>query len=173
MQGFVYIVTNLINGKRYIGRRKGNHEVDDGYRGSGLIVKAAHKVYGIENFSRKILEVCSTPEELEEREKHWIKEYDAVKDPSFYNLSPGGKIGGRSHGYVMTQETRMKIRGPRGPQKNPTYKLRKSFQLKDPSGKVHSATGIGDFAFKNGLHQGALSSVLNGTLKSHKGWTLP
>lgn len=93
MYGFVYLTTNILNGKKYIGMCKLTH--DSGYYGSGILIKAAIKKYGKENFQRQILQECSTLEELSEAEKHWIEYYDAVKNPQFYNLSPGG-FGGNS-----------------------------------------------------------------------------
>lgn len=41
--GFIYITTNLINGKKYIGQKKG---YNDTYLGSGKILKLAIKKYG-------------------------------------------------------------------------------------------------------------------------------
>lgn len=61
--GFVYMTTNLINGKRYIGQRKyyGKHQ---DYLGSGHLLRRAVEKYGKENFSRVILEECSSREQL-------------------------------------------------------------------------------------------------------------
>ena len=53
--GFIYITTNNVNGKKYIGQKKyyGNHEV---YIGSGVELKNAINKYGKENFTREIIE---------------------------------------------------------------------------------------------------------------------
>ena len=53
MTGFVYKWTNKINGKWYIGSRKGT--IDDGYRHSSQIMRAAEEKYGLEAFTREIL----------------------------------------------------------------------------------------------------------------------
>lgn len=90
--GFVYMTTNMVNGKRYIGQKKifahGNWR---SYLGSGKGLTNAVKKYGREHFYKDILEACSTQEELDAREVYWIKYYDAVEDSMFYNIMPGGR----------------------------------------------------------------------------------
>jgi len=93
MYGFVYLTTNKVNGKKYIGMCKNTHEKK--YLGSGKLLKEAIKKYGKENFERIILQVCETFQELSKAEEYWIKKYNAVKDESFYNLTSGG-FGGNS-----------------------------------------------------------------------------
>jgi hypothetical protein len=87
---FVYLTTNLINGKKYIGYTTRN---DKNYKGSGSIIKSAIKKYGKENFSLKILEKCSSLKKLYFSEIKWIKKYNAVEDNNFYNLCYGGYGG--------------------------------------------------------------------------------
>ena len=65
---FIYKTTNLINGKIYIGKYKGNRK---NYLGSGVILKKAIKKYGIENFTREIIEDnIEDSQVLSEREKY-------------------------------------------------------------------------------------------------------
>lgn len=84
----IYKTTNLINGKFYIGKDANN---DPLYFGSGKILKQAIKKYRNENFKKEILEVCSSLEELNIREKFWISELNAIKEG--YNLTDGGTGG--------------------------------------------------------------------------------
>ena len=89
---YIYLTTNIINGKRYIGQRSSNQEpMLDPYLGSGKYLTRAINKYKKYNFSKQIIEVVKTPEELNEREIYWIKKYNAVEDDNFYNISEGGK----------------------------------------------------------------------------------
>ena len=94
MFGYVYMITNLKNNKRYIGKHKTNKEKNS-YLGSGFLLKKAMDKYGKENFKKEIICKCYTLEELNECEKHFINRYDACKREDFYNISSGG-TGGRT-----------------------------------------------------------------------------
>ena len=63
MYGYIYLTTNLINGKRYIGRHK-KPFFDPYYKGSGVSLTEAFKKYGINNFTTEIIEECESEEEL-------------------------------------------------------------------------------------------------------------
>lgn len=89
MYGYIYLTTNLINNKKYIGRHK-TQVFDNYYKGSGHIIKEAIKKYGRENFKCEVLEWCETLEAAHEREHYWVKHFNAVEDPTFYNLTEGG-----------------------------------------------------------------------------------
>lgn len=100
----IYKTTNLVNGKQYIGKDAKN---TPSYLGSGTFLKKAIQKYGKENFKKEILEVCSSQEELKEREEYWLNYYDAGNNPDFYNThnhSYGGILG-----QVHSEETRNKI----------------------------------------------------------------
>jgi len=86
----IYITTNLINGKIYIGKDKHNNQK---YYGSGLLLKEAIKKYGIENFKKEILEYCVSETELNDKEKFWINHYQSFQRDIGYNLTLGGDGG--------------------------------------------------------------------------------
>lgn len=88
----IYEIKNKVNGKLYIGQ----HSSDElgSYWGSGKLIKYAINKYGVENFERTVLERCFTKDELNEREKYWIKEKDSIKNG--YNLNEGGTGGDNS-----------------------------------------------------------------------------
>lgn len=89
--GFIYITTNLINGRKYIGQKKYDKDGEwKNYLGSGTIIKQAIKKYGKENFQREIIEECETSKELNIREVYWINFYNAKESEEFYNMVDGG-----------------------------------------------------------------------------------
>lgn len=96
----IYLTTNLINGKKYIGLDMNN---DTNYLGSGIHIKSAIKKYGKENFTKEVLEICNDREELLLCEKKWIKHYNAVDSKDFYNVHEGG-IGGDITQYMTESE---------------------------------------------------------------------
>lgn len=91
---YIYKITNLINGKFYIGQRSTNILPEkDKYFGSGTMLKLAIKKYGKENFSKEIIELCCNVLELNKREKFYIKEFSALDRSIAYNIAPGGEGG--------------------------------------------------------------------------------
>ncbi|MCP3660520.1 MAG: GIY-YIG nuclease family protein [Bacteroidetes bacterium] len=86
----VYLIENLINGKKYVGMDSKNNPK---YLGSGTLIVKAIKKYGRENFKKHILEECSSIEELELRESWWIESLNALKCKDFYNLEDNRKRG--------------------------------------------------------------------------------
>jgi len=100
--GFVYITTNMINGKRYIGQHKFKKDWKY-YLGSGVIIKRAIKKYGRENFVRDIVALTYTKEELNHLEEEFIKNYNAVYDDNYYNIS-SASMGGNGTMDGKTEE---------------------------------------------------------------------
>ena len=103
--GFVYITTNMVNGKKYIGQR-GFSDGWQTYLGSGIVFKQALKKYGKENFVRKIVCICNSEEELNDVEYQLSVLLDVVESDDYYNLVYGG---GTSRGWHPSQETKDKI----------------------------------------------------------------
>ena len=87
---FVYKITNVINGKFYIGAHEG--EIDDNYWGSGKAIKAAIKKHGIENFKKEVLQYFETREGAYEFEKGIVTP-ELIESRTSYNLNVGGKGG--------------------------------------------------------------------------------
>jgi len=86
----IYKTTNLVNGKIYIGQDKNNNST---YLGSGKILQFAFQKYGIENFSKEILEKCESTADLNEKEKYWISFYQSTNKNIGYNIALGGNGG--------------------------------------------------------------------------------
>lgn len=102
MECYIYKTTNNINGMQYIGKHHG--ELNDSYLGSGKILKLAIQKYGKENFSKEILYINKSEEENQEKEKYYIKLYNAVESPCFYNIHEGGGGGNTTAGYTEEQK---------------------------------------------------------------------
>ena len=87
----IYCITNNINGKTYIGQHKTNN-LDDSYMGSGVLLKKAKEKYGLENFSKEILAITGTKQNINILEKVFIKIF-WEQGKAEYNLAEGG-LGG-------------------------------------------------------------------------------
>lgn len=109
--GYVYLITNKVNGKRYVGqsqqldieqRWKSHRKVNNPNVGSYL--KAAYKKYGIDNFKFQIICICFD-EDCDKYEDEYIKKFNTLC-PNGYNL----KTGGNSVKYTEESKQLMSIR---------------------------------------------------------------
>lgn len=91
----VYKIKNNINGKVYIGKHQ-TKNLDDGYMGSGKLLKRAIEKYGVQNFTKEILHVFDNEDDMNKKEKELV-----IVSEETYNLCEGGKGG---FGYI--NETR-------------------------------------------------------------------
>jgi len=92
----VYKTTNLTNGKFYIGVHS-TSDANDSYLGSGSLLKRAINKYGIENFSKVILECCDTRERALAVEASLVNEA-LIADAQCYNITIGGGAPPRYEG---------------------------------------------------------------------------
>lgn len=110
--GFVYEITDTLNGKKYIGKKKlsatrtlkplkgqkrKRKVVSESdwmdYYGSSEEVKALVEEFGPDRFERKILRLCKTTAEMSYFEMKEQIERDVLLKPSeYYNAFVGGKI---------------------------------------------------------------------------------
>ena len=89
----IYKITNLINGKSYIGKSK-NIETRFVYhktpcrwsKEENKPLYKAFKKYGLDNFNFDVIEECKE-DELNIKEIYWIGYYDTYKNG--YNSTPG------------------------------------------------------------------------------------
>ena len=97
-----YRITNLLNGKIYIGIHKlrsiyipklGDNKFPDKYFGGGTALKRSINKHGIENFQLEILYKATCIEELSNWEKEIVTE-EFIKRQDTYNLKTGGEFGG-------------------------------------------------------------------------------
>ena len=110
----IYKITNLINGKIYIGqsnnieRRLKEHRYKT--ENSDIPVDRAIGKYGEKNFTFAVLEETTT-EQLDARETYWIKYYNSCDNG--YNCSLGGdnqSVGSANGRAILTEEDVKAIR---------------------------------------------------------------
>lgn len=174
---YIYKITNLINGKIYIGKRVRETKKDiKNYYGSGIAIKNAIIKYGIENFKKEILEHIETKyncKELCDREKYWIAFYHSNDKNIGYNLTIGGDGGcnqeiakkiakaRKERGYHHSEETKRKLSNSHRGQKfselhkkhlSERHHLRKYHIIINKSGKIEKTKDtINDIAKKLGI----------------------
>ena len=101
----IYKITNLVNGKTYIGQHKYKNIYDD-YMGSGRLILKAIKKYGIENFEKEILySRIQYKETADDIERFAIAKERAIGKAE-YNIANGGQGGCV---VPMTEEHKRKI----------------------------------------------------------------
>lgn len=188
----IYILTNIINDKQYVGkttvgidRRLSEHLA--GYHQS-IIHKAITK-YGIENFYIECLEVSDHIANL--WEKHLIKRW-GTKVPCGYNITDGGdgvspgtilsiehrkKISNSLTGKIRTKTHRKKYSKAKMGKRNPSYgkfskdsPVSKVCILTLPNGEEEHFNSLAEAARKYKLTYKQLSSVACGTHITHKGY---
>jgi hypothetical protein len=88
---YLYEIKNLINNKIYVGVHK-TSDLNDGYMGSGKIIRSAIEKHGLSNFSKVILETFENVKDMYAREKEVVNE-EFLKRKDVYNLRRGGTGG--------------------------------------------------------------------------------
>ena len=99
--GFIYLIENLVNGKKYIGRKyltKAGYKTVNkkrkkirvesdwaDYYGSSPALAKDIDIYGQDNFKRTILRLCKSRGECNYFETKYIFDVDAVLDGNYYN----------------------------------------------------------------------------------------
>ncbi len=116
----IYQTTNLLNNKIYIGAHE-TENPNDNYLGSGLTLKPAIKKHGNENFTKEILFICDSREEMYDKEAVVVNEAFVARDDT-YNLKIGGCGGSVSSGRTLSEETKKKISESRIGANNTRYK---------------------------------------------------
>lgn len=106
----IYVRTNLVNGKQYVGQTvdfKSREREWRCYKAeyAGDYINNARKKYGIENWSVEILKVCGDEDDLNKLEEYYIKKLN-TRRPFGYNLTDGG-YGNKGH--IVTETTKQKI----------------------------------------------------------------
>lgn len=154
--GWIYKITNTINGKVYIGLT--TEGFDKRYYGKGIIathnrhLQNSIKKYGVDAFTvDKEWDVAYTKEELDELETYWIYIYNARNSKFGYNIQTGGHNGrpnletrkrqseGRKEYYKknpVSEEQKRKISERQKGEKNSFYGKKHSIETKQKMSEV-------------------------------------
>jgi hypothetical protein len=87
----IYQTTNLLNGKKYIGKHI-TSDLHDSYLGSGMLLIKSIKKHGKENFKKEILFVFDNEKDMNEKEKEILTE-NILNNLNYYNIAAGGQGG--------------------------------------------------------------------------------
>lgn len=90
--GYIYQITNRVNGKTYVGKKIGS-EFDQDCWGTGKRIRRALSEFGTRSFDRKVLEWCSTEDILRARERYWINQLQSGNPEMGYNNPTTGNGG--------------------------------------------------------------------------------
>lgn len=191
---YVYITTNLVNGKQYVGDHSTNN-LNDSYLGGGRLFKLKMNEYGKENFKKEILEFFNSKEDAFNAQEKYIIQYNTLV-PNGYNISPKGghdvlgsvseltkqKISKKQKGRKLTEEHKQKLKGPKSNEhkqslkenhadisgeKNPMYGKKHSKETKQKlSAKASLRTGSKNSFFGKHHSKETIDKINNTKIKN-------
>lgn len=147
MKYTIYKVTNNINGKIYIGKHQ-TENPDDGYYGSGVAIKNSIKKYGKDNFTKEVLHIFESEEEMNMKEVELITE-EFVSRTDTYNMGVGGEGGAHFKGKTHTPET--------------IAKLKKANEIRTPA-QIEASLRVGKLSKGRKLSEQAKENIRQGAL---------
>lgn len=109
MSSGIYLITNNVNGKVYVGQsvnieRRWLAHKEASENGKELHLYRAIRKYGIDNFSLKVLMYINDKSLMNELEAKFIIDYNSTDRKFGYNLQSGGKS------FLQSEETKEKLR---------------------------------------------------------------
>lgn len=114
MPGIIYLITNMVNRKVYVGqtrstlkKRWSQHKSDANTSRDNMIIHRAMKKHGFENFKIETLFYCNLIH-LDEYETIMVNKYMSTDRNFGYNTSKGGR-GACHKKWTLTEEHRIKL----------------------------------------------------------------
>lgn len=169
---YIYRITNLVNGKTYIGQHK-YKKLNDDYLGSGVLILKAIKKYGKENFVKEILYSNIQYKETADDMERFTIAKERKLGKAEYNIANGGY---GSAGFHHTEEWKKKLSELNSGEKNRFYGKHHSEEARKrmsnshkgvPLSEKHKKSLRGKTAWNKGV---AMSDeAKKKSSKSHKG----
>jgi len=180
MYYLLYEITNLINGKTYIGQHI-TENVDDGYMGSGHAITAAIKKYGKKNFNKEILLYAKNEVALNFFERSLVTP-EFVELDTNYNLKEGGSNGRPSKESIAKQAAALKGRKRKpehvaktqatkrswSPERKAAFSAKRSAIMKGKKHSPETIAKIQDTRRKNGTYKHSAETIAK-ISAAHKG----
>ena len=169
----IYKTINLINSKIYVGQDKYNNP---NYFGSGWNLTKAIKKYGKHNFKKEVLEVCESKEDLDNRERFWIKELHAQDRKIGYNIVDGGQGGNLGEHANTKKKITLKLFFEKNPnarkgKNNPRYDSTIHHFYNIETEEEYSGTKY-EMGIKIGSTSSHINAIVTETRRTHKNWVL-
>lgn len=135
----IYLWTNLINGKHYVGQASNFYNRMSSYKKlrTNKYLKNAFEKYGIENFDISILEKLPNNKDiLTEREQYWLDYYKSYNRENGYNICV---FADTTLGFKKSEEEKQKLSDYKKEYyKNPKNREKVSGENNGMYGKKHS-----------------------------------
>lgn len=172
---WIYKITNIQNNKVYIGQtirpveQRFHRHINDALNNilDTHFARAIRK-YGKENFIIEIIDTATTQDELNQKERYWIRFYDAV-DKGYNETDAISKCGGNTYQSKSEEEMSIiknKIRQTKLGAKNPMARKVKRINVK--TNEVDIFDTVIACAQACGIKNGktSINTRLNGQVKS-------
>lgn len=154
----IYMITNKMNNKKYIGqsvnikRRKSEHFTKHCNK---MVISNAIFKHGKENFDFEVLEECDESQ-LNELEIKYITEYKSNNREFGYNVDNGGNGTGK-----MSEETKQKIKKSSTGDKNHFYGKKHTDEVKNLISKLSSGKNNSFYGKKHTEERNKQLSIKN------------
>jgi group I intron endonuclease len=175
--GLIYKVTNLINGKEYVGqtkhtlKRRISHHKWRSKKRSNTHFYNSIKKYGFDNFKFETLEEADN-QNLDTREKYYIHKLNTLKNG--YNMNDGGRVTEITDDLRKIYSRAQKKRYTRQSERKAMSNLQsKWFIIENIKTKESFITfGLHNFCKKYGLSYACMKKISQGIMHVHRQeWT--